>query len=110
MRSATRSAVGAGMASTSAPSATKTTASAQAAARVVRDHHDRVAERVDRVAQESEDVACAAGVERSGGLVGEHDGGVRDQGTGDRDALLLSAGELGRAVPGARPSPTSRMI
>jgi signal transduction histidine kinase len=34
-------------------------------------------------------------VEVAGRLVGEHDGGLADQGTGDRDPLALPAGELG---------------
>ena len=34
-------------------------------------------------------------VEVAGRLVGEHDGGLADQRSGDRDALALPAGELG---------------
>ena len=38
------------------------------------------------------------GVEVPRRLVREHDVGLRDERAGDRDALLLAAGELGRAV------------
>ena len=40
-------------------------------------------------------------VEVPGRLVGEHDGGLADQGSGDRDSLALPAGELGGAGMGA---------
>ena len=40
------------------------------------------------------DVAPDLWVEAGGGLVQEHDAGVVDQGQGDRDALVLAAGEL----------------
>ena len=76
--------------------------SAIAAARgVVRDHHDRLAELVDRVAQQLEDLAARRGVEVAGRLVGEDDRRPRDERAGDRDALLLAAGELGRSVRAA---------
>src|SRR5215204_97685 len=57
-----------------------------------------------RLAHQLGDV-LGAGVEVSGGLVGEHDGGPRDERSGDRDALLLSAGELRGAMrpPAAQP-------
>ena len=55
---------------------------------VVRDHHDRLAEVVDRAAQQLEHVAARVRVEVAGRLVGEHDGGVGDQRACDRDALL----------------------
>ena len=74
---------------------------------VVGDHHDRVAVGVDELAQEREHAAPGAGVERSGGLVGEDHLGPCDERAGDRDALLLAAGELGGTVAQARsPSPT----
>ena len=66
--------------------------------RVVGDHDDRLAEVVDDVAQQREDLAAGAGVERAGRLVGEHDLGPGDQRAGDGDALLLAAGELGGPV------------
>ena len=40
-------------------------------------------------------------VEVAGRLVGEHDPGLDDERTRDRDALLLAAGELARQVTGA---------
>src|ERR1700761_8812599 len=42
---------------------------------IVRDHHDRLADRVDRVAQEREDLVAGGGVQVAGGLVGEQDRG-----------------------------------
>ena len=75
---------------------------------VVGDHHDRVAVRVDDLAQEREHAAPGAGVERSGRLVGEHDLGPGDERPGDRDPLLLAAGELGRTVAQAVVEPDPR--
>ena len=48
------------------------------------------------------------GVERSGGLVGEHDLGPGDERPGDRDALLLAAGELRGTVAQALVEPDPR--
>ena len=62
------------------------------------DHDDRVAVVVDELAQQREHVAAGAGVERAGGLVGEDDLGAGDERAGDRDALLLAAGQLRGAV------------
>ena len=53
---------------------------------------------VDRVAQQREDLAAGGRVEVAGRLVGEHHARARDERAGDGDALLLAAGELGRAV------------
>ena len=44
--------------------------------------------------QQREDLADELGVERAGHLVEQHHGGLADEGAGDRDALLLAAGEL----------------
>src|SRR6476646_5189917 len=66
--------------------------------RVVGDHHHRLAELVDRLAQQLHDVGAGLGVEVAGRLVGEDDGRFADQGAGDGDALLLAAGELGGTV------------
>jgi hypothetical protein len=44
--------------------------------------------------QKLENVSAVGGVEVAGGLVGEHDGRVQDEGAGEGDALLLAAGEL----------------
>ena len=45
-------------------------------------------------AEEVEDELAGVGVEVSGGLVGEDNLGVVDEGACDGDALLLAAGEL----------------
>ena len=58
------------------------------------DHHDRVAISVHDLAQECEHAAPGLGVQRSGRLIGEHNLGAGDERAGDRDALLLAAGEL----------------
>ena len=70
--------------------------------RVVGDHHDGLAEPVDRLAQQREDVPAGARVERAGRLVGEDHLGPRDQRAGDGDALLLAARELAGLVLDAR--------
>ena len=57
------------------------------------DDDDGVALGVE-VVEEGHDLVAGFGVEVSGGLVGEDDGGVVDQGAGDGDALALAAGEL----------------
>ncbi len=48
--------------------------------------------------EEGEDFGGAGGVEVSGGFVGEDEVGIGDDGAGDGDALLLSAGELAGEV------------
>ena len=57
--------------------------------------------RVDGVAQQREHLAPGTQVQRARRLVREDDLGLADQRAGDRHALLLAAGELRRAVPGA---------
>ena len=78
-------------------------------ARLVRDHHDRLAELLDRVAQELEDLGAGRRVEVAGGLVGEHDVRLGDERSGDRDALLLAAGELGGRCERRSPRPTEEI-
>src|ERR1700755_1682033 len=56
---------------------------------VVRDHDDRLADRVDRTAQQGQDLVAGCGVEVAGRLVGEQDGGPAEQGPGDGHPLLL---------------------
>ena len=63
----------------------------------VRDHDDRLA-RVVQLLEHLHDFVAGLGVEVTGRLVGQDDVGVVDQRAGDRDALLLAAGELRRAV------------
>ena len=61
--------------------------------RLVGDEDDGVAFGV-KLVEEGHDLVAGLGVEVSGGLVGEDDGRVVDEGTGDGDALSLTAGEL----------------
>ena len=65
--------------------------------RVVGDHHDRLAEPVDRVAHEAEDLGARSRVEVAGGLVGEDHRRPARERAGDGDPLLLTAGQLRRA-------------
>ena len=107
MRSATRSAVGSASCRRSWPSARNTTVSAEAAAFGIVGHHDDgLPEVVDGLAQEREDVLAGPRVERPGRLVGEDDLGPGDERAGDRDALLLAAGELARRCLIRSASPT----
>ena len=61
-------------------------------------------------AQQFHDLVAALGVEVAGGLVGQQHGGLGDDGPGDGHALLLAAGELGRAcgAPSRRGPPAAR--
>src|SRR6187200_785505 len=68
---------------------------------IVGDHHHGLAELVDRLAQQGEHVGARLRVEVAGRLVGEDNRGFRDQGAGDRDPLLLAAGELRGAMGAA---------
>ena len=98
MRSATASAVGASSAATiDAVGEIEHAIRIGRGERVVGHHHHGLAERVDDVAQQVEDLAARAGVQRAGRLVGEHHLRAREQRAGDRDALLLAAGQLARA-------------
>ena len=89
--------------SRSAPSASSTVRSARARdVRVVGGDHQREAELVaDRVDQVEHPLA-GVGVEVAGRLVAEQQLGPLGQRPGDRDPLLLPAGELRREVPGLR--------
>ena len=66
--------------------------------RVVRHHHDRLAELLHRALHEPEDLGARPGVEVAGRLVGEDDLGPAHERARDRDALLLTAGQLRRPV------------
>ena len=57
---------------------------------IVGDHDDRLAP-VPGVAEQIDHRRAGGTVERTGWLVGEHDGRPRDQCPGDRHALLLAA-------------------
>ena len=79
--------------------------------RVVGDHDDGLAQLADRVAQERQHLGAGAGVEVAGRLVGEDHLGPRHQRPGQRDPLLLAAGQLARAGGRAgrsRPSTSAR--
>ena len=69
-------------------------------ARVVGDHADGGAALMD-VAEEIHDRVAIFGVEVSGGLIGKENHGVANESACDGDALLLTAGELGRVMLGA---------
>ena len=60
---------------------------------LVRDENDGVASGVQRV-EESHNFNAGLGVKISGGLVGQNDGRVVDEGTRDGNPLALAAGEL----------------
>ena len=65
---------------------------------VVRHQDERRAARTVDLPQQLHDVAAVGAVEVAGWLVGQHDRRVVGQGAGERDALLLAAGELRRIV------------
>src|SRR5688500_3005765 len=62
--------------------------------RIVGHQHDRHAALALELEQELHDLAAAAGVERTRGLVREQYPRVIDERAGDRDALALAAGKL----------------
>src|SRR5215207_6488139 len=68
---------------------------------VMRHHHDGLAEGVDGLAHEGQELAAGLGVEVARRLVGEDDLGPGDQGAGRRHPLLLTTGELRGPVPEA---------
>src|SRR5690349_1549536 len=73
--------------------------------RVVGHHDDGLAEVVHRLAHELQDLGPGVGVEVAGGLVGEGQLRLADQGPGDGNPLLLAAGELGGPVAEAVAQP-----
>lgn len=68
---------------------------------VVGDEDEGGAGFVVEVEEEVDDVAAVAAVEVAGGFVGKEQGGAVDEGAGEGDALLLTAGELNGVVVGA---------
>ena len=62
-------------------------------------HHNR-GEAVGDVQplQQIEDASCGGFVQVAGGLVGQQQAGIADQRSGQRDALLLAAGEFAGPV------------
>ncbi len=61
---------------------------------VVGDHHYGVPGLAGDLAEQGEHLVPGTGVQRPGWLVGEHHLGAGDQCPGDRDPLLLAAGQL----------------
>src|SRR5690606_5318316 len=70
--------------------------------RIVRDHRDRLAVLTAGRGEQPQHLTAGGRIEVAGGLVGEHQVGAGRQRTGDRNALLLSAGELVRPVTQSR--------
>ena len=72
--------------------------------RVVRHHDDRLLELLVQPLQQREDFRRRLRIEVAGRLVGDEQRRIGDDRAGDRDALLLAAGELPRIVlsPGRR--------
>src|ERR1043165_3879871 len=64
--------------------------------RVVRDHDDGLVEAVVHLLKHVQDDGRVLAVEVAGRLVGEDDGGLRDDGAGEWGSLLLAAGKLQR--------------
>src|SRR5580658_10245782 len=62
--------------------------------RIVRDHDERSAGLALASGKQVEYVLAVNGVEVAGGLVGEDNGRVEHEGTGESDALLFSTREL----------------
>jgi hypothetical protein len=67
-------------------------------ARIVRHHHRRLAELVDRLPQEPQHLAAGRGIEIPRRLVREDHLRPRHEGSRERDPLLLTAGELRRPM------------
>ncbi len=63
-------------------------------------HHDDGGALVVQLAEQLHHLAAVLRVEVAGGLVGKDELGTGDDGTGDGDALLLTAGELAGEVLG----------
>ena len=66
--------------------------------RIVRHHDDRLADFAVETLEQLQDLLGRRAIEVAGGLVGDDQRRIADQRAGDRDALLLAAGELVRVV------------
>jgi hypothetical protein len=62
--------------------------------RVVGDEENRETELIADLAEQLENLALCGGIERGGGFVGNEQGGLADDGLGDKDALALAAAEF----------------
>src|SRR5690606_12627148 len=69
--------------------------------RVVGDHDDGLAVLAVEHLQQAQDLVGGLAVEVAGGFVADQQGGVGDQGAGDRHALFLAAGKFVGLVAGA---------
>ena len=79
---------------------------------VVGDQDDRDAVRLVELLEHAQDLLARAGVEVARGLIGEQQRRTVHQGPGDRHALLLAAGKLGRLVvqPVLEPDPAEHLL
>src|SRR5437763_681735 len=94
------------------PPTPPTAAATSGSACFVRVHHGRLAVLVRHRADELEDLAARLRVEVPGRLFGEDDRRAGDERARDRDALLLAARELRRAVAAAvvQPGPLEKIV
>src|SRR5690606_8528773 len=70
--------------------------------RFVGDHAEGAAVVFRKLVKQPAKILTGHGIEAAGRLVGEHDGGIGDQGAGDRDTLLFAAGKrVGLVAPAA---------
>ncbi len=76
-------------------------------AHLVRYHHHRHAA-LAQFAHHREHAADQFGIQRAGGFVEQHDARLQRDGSGDRHALLLAAGQLAGIMPGAIRQPDAR--
>src|SRR4029453_7207224 len=67
-------------------------------ARIVGDHHHRLAEVGLQLAQQTEDLLGVARVKIAGRLIGDDEGGIGDDGAGNGDPLLLAARQRARVM------------
>lgn len=65
---------------------------------IVSNHHDGLAELVDCLAHEREDLVARAGIKGACGFVSEDDLGLAGRRSGHRNTLLLATRKLARAV------------
>ena len=61
-------------------------------------HHDGLPHFAIQPLQQPENIPGGYAVQIAGGFIGDDEQGIGDDGAGDRYALLLSAGQLGRIM------------